>query len=173
MSPGRFWRQRLWSLLAWLKGFRYIKFGLVGASGTVINMATLFLAQEFLLRSIEPAHHRLYASLALAIAVATINNFTWNRLWTWADRSLADREAGHASGRRQASHVARQFARYALASWVGIALQYGLTLWLSQSLHYLLANVIAIVIASVGNFLANDRWTFRQRRPAPRTGSRD
>ncbi|MBU3739907.1 MAG: GtrA family protein, partial [Rhodoferax sp.] len=27
----------------------------------------------------------------------------------------------------------------------------------------LLANVIAIVIASVSNYLANDRWTFRVR----------
>jgi len=27
----------------------------------------------------------------------------------------------------------------------------------------MLANVIAIVIASVSNFLANDRWTFRKR----------
>ena len=37
------------------------------------------------------------------------------------------------------------------------------TLWLSNSLHYLLANVIAIVIASVSNFLVNDRLTFRRR----------
>ncbi|NBS98279.1 MAG: hypothetical protein EBT08_19355 [Betaproteobacteria bacterium] len=27
----------------------------------------------------------------------------------------------------------------------------------------MLANVTAIVIASVSNFLANDRWTFRKR----------
>jgi dolichol-phosphate mannosyltransferase len=58
-----------------------------------------------------------------------------------------------------------QFGRYTLASWFGIALQYGLTLWLSQALHYLLANVVAIVIASASNFLANDRWTFRRRPP--------
>ena len=56
-----------------------------------------------------------------------------------------------------------QLGRYTLASWFGIALQYGLTLWLSQTLHYMLANVIAIVIASVSNFLANDRWTFNRR----------
>ena len=56
-----------------------------------------------------------------------------------------------------------------MASWFGIALQYGLTLWLSHTLHYLLANLIAIVIASVSNFLANDLWTFRRRRPAPGT----
>jgi putative flippase GtrA len=28
----------------------------------------------------------------------------------------------------------------------------------------MLANVIAIVMASVSNFIANDRWTFRHRR---------
>jgi dolichol-phosphate mannosyltransferase len=56
----------------------------------------------------------------------------------------------------------RQFGLYAVASWLGIALQYGLTLWLSNYLHYLLANVIAIVLASVSNFLANDRWTFQR-----------
>jgi dolichol-phosphate mannosyltransferase len=42
-------------------------------------------------------------------------------------------------------------------------LQYGLTLLLSGSMDYRLANVIAIVIASVSNFLANDKWTFKRR----------
>ena len=30
-------------------------------------------------------------------------------------------------------------------------------------MHYMLANVIAIVVASVSNFLANDKWTFKRR----------
>jgi putative flippase GtrA len=161
----------LWALLHWLRGFRYIKFGLVGASGTLVNMAVLFLSQEYLFSAIEPARQRLYASLALAIALATVNNFAWNRLWTWADRAVTRPvlAAGPAASDHQARHLAAQFASYTLASWFGIALQYGLTLWLSQALHYLLANVIAIVIASVSNFVANDRWTFRHRRPAART----
>lgn len=158
-------RQRLYLLIEWLKGFRYIKFGLVGASGTVVNMVVLFIAQEYLFAAIGAPRNRLYASLALAIAVATVNNFTWNRLWTWADRlRQAAAQAGpHPSGRSGTGLLVGQFGRYALASWFGIALQYGLTLWLSHSLHYLLANAIAIVLASVSNFLANDRWTFRHR----------
>ena len=59
-------------------------------------------------------------------------------------------------------HLGAQLLKYALASWFGIALQYALTLWLAHLMHYMLANVIAIVIASVSNFLANDRWTFRK-----------
>jgi len=167
MSQRQGWQPRLLLLIEWLKGFRYIKFGLVGASGTVVNMAVLYLAQEYFFAAIAAPRSRLYASLALAIAVATINNFTWNRLWTWADRLRA--AAAHARSIQAPSTGMAvfwgQLGRYALASWFGIALQYGLTLWLAHSLHYLLANVIAIVIASVSNFLANDRWTFRHRSP--------
>jgi dolichol-phosphate mannosyltransferase len=151
--------------MEWLKGFRYIKFGLVGASGTVVNMAILYLAQEYLFQAIAAPRSRLYASLALAITVATINNFTWNRLWTWADRirEAAAHARPGAAPQTGVSVFLGQFGRYAIASWFGIALQYGLTLWLSYSLHYMVANVIAIGLASVSNFLANDRWTFRHR----------
>ena len=159
------WRQRIFLLIEWLKGFRYIKFGLVGASGTVVNVVVLFIAQEYLFATIAAPRQRLYVSLALAIAVATINNFTWNRLWTWADRvQAAQVQHQHLAATRRAV-LAGQFGRYALASWLGIALQYGLTLWLSTSLHYLLANIIAIVIASVSNFLANDHSASRHRPP--------
>ena len=64
------WQARALRLMAWLKGFRYVKFGLVGASGTVVNLAVLYVAHEHLFRSIEPEGSKPYASLALAIAVA-------------------------------------------------------------------------------------------------------
>ena len=161
--------QRLFQLIEWLKSFRYIKFGLVGASGTVVNMLILYLAQEHLLAFIAQPRARLYASLTLAIAVATVNNFTWNRLWTWADRIRENAPAGATVAvlKPTGNLWMGQFGRYTLASWFGIALQYGLTLWLSHTLHYLLANVIAIVVASVSNFLANDQWTFRRRPRIP------
>ena len=161
MSQGPGWQPRLFLLLEWLNRFRYIKFGLVGASGTVVNLVVLYAAHEYLFRAIEAPGSKPYASLALAIALSTINNFTWNRLWTWADR----KHQVDSHSRNQGSTAAtllRQFGLYTLASWLGIALQYGLTLWLTTYLHYLLANLIAIVIASVGNFLANDRWTFHR-----------
>lgn len=155
----------IFSLMEWLKRLRYIKFGLVGASGTVVNMAVLYLAQEYLFAIIGDPRQRLYASLALAIAVATINNFTWNRLWTWADRVKAAHVRHQHLEHTRLVVIMGQLGRYALASWLGIALQYGLTLWLAHALHYLLANVIAILVASVSNFIANDRWTFRHRAP--------
>lgn len=156
-------RDRLWQLVDWLHGFRYVRFGLVGASGTVVNLAVLYVAHEFLFRAVEPVGSKPYFSLALAIAVATVNNFTWNRLWTWSDRVHATSvEEGQRLSKRS---LLAQLGQYATASWLGILLQYALTLWLAHmGMHYLLANVLAILIASVSNFITNDRWTFRQRR---------
>ena len=133
-----------------LTRWRYIKFGLVGASGTIVNLAVLYICQEFVLASIASSEQRLYASLAIAILLATVNNFAWNRLWTWRDRQ-AEFHGG----------IATQFVRYGLASWLGTSVQYILTLWLAQHLHYLIGNVLAIVVASVINYFANDWWTFK------------
>jgi putative flippase GtrA len=154
------WLQRAF---LWFTQFRYIKFGMVGASGTAVNLVVLYAAQEWVFRAIEPARNRLYASLACAILVATVNNFTWNRLWTWADRQRTN--AAYIAPK--AINFVQQFGQYAVASWLGIAVQYALTLWLSGSLrwHYLVANVTAIVVASVSNYFANDWWTFRRKSP--------
>lgn len=183
------WIAKLSAVLRWAQQFRYVRFGLVGASGTVVNLVVLYVGREYVFSAIEGHGSKPFYSLALAIFVATLNNFTWNRLWTWADRSsvAALQATQTAQDAQQATTLAQtnpqadpqtdphlaqakpprlgwQFAQYALASWLGIALQYGLTLWLSDMMHYMQANLLAIALASVSNFLANDRWTFRRRK---------
>jgi len=153
------WQQRALQLVRWVSGIRYVKFGVVGASGTVVNMTVLYLCHNYLFDGLEADLGKPYLSLALAIAVATLNNFSWNRLWTWADRR-AD-----ASSEQAPPGFLSQLFKYAIASWFGIGVQYVLTLWWSHFMHYLLANVLAIVVASVSNFLANDRWTFKKPTP--------
>ena len=162
------WQQsiakRLLTVLHWLERFRYIKFGIVGASGTVVNLAMLHLGHEYIFYAIESAYKKPYFSLALAIAVATVNNFTWNRLWTWSDRVKARTEPISSDhGDIVKPSLLKEFGQYATASAFGSALQYGLTLLLSGSMDYRLANIVAIVSASVSNFLANDKWTFKRR----------
>lgn len=152
-------RMVLWALRL-LERYRYIKFGIVGASGTVVNLLVLHLGHEFLFNELESAYNKPYFSLALAIALATLNNFTWNRLWTWSDRvkTLEAQEAQPVSLRL----LGVEFGQYITASAFGSGLQYVLTLLLSGSMDYRVANIIAIVAASVSNFLANDRWTFKR-----------
>ena len=152
-------RLLLWAL-AWAERYRYIKFGIVGASGTVVNLVMLHIGHEYLFAAIEASYKKPYLSLALAIAVATLNNFTWNRLWTWSDR-VKTLEAGEAQP-VSLRLLGMEFGQYVTASAFGSGLQYVLTLLLSGSMDYRIANIVAIVAASVSNFLANDRWTFRR-----------
>jgi dolichol-phosphate mannosyltransferase len=134
---------------------RFIKFGLVGFSGTVVNLVVLYLSQELLFASVTPEETRLSCSLALAIVVATINNFVWNRLWTWRDR------------KGKTSHgLIVQLGQYFLASWLSIALQFVATKIAAHFMHYMLANVIAIVLAAIVTFALNDIWTFRATKTA-------
>ncbi|MFM1980762.1 MAG: hypothetical protein RLZ68_2027 [Pseudomonadota bacterium] len=153
-------RAVLWAL-AWIERYRYIKFGIVGASGTVVNLVVLHLGHEYVFNAIEASYNKPYLSLALAIAVATVNNFTWNRLWTWSDRvRTLEADMQPVSIRL----LGMEFGQYVTASAFGSALQYVLTLLLSGSMDYRIANIVAIVAASVSNFLANDRWTFKRDR---------
>jgi putative flippase GtrA len=138
---------------------RFVRFCLVGGSGVLVNQLTLWLAREYLFSTLTPPRLRLNAALALAISVATLSNFLWNRFWTWRDRY---REAG-------ARALAGQFGQYALAVLIGSGVQFLLTNLLSTYMHYLLANLVAIGAAAGVNFALNNVWTFRHR-PAPPTG---
>jgi putative flippase GtrA len=57
------------------------------------------------------------------------------------------------------------FGQYALACWVGMLVQVVLTNLFVIYIHYLIANALAIVIASFFNFLVNNFWTFRSHQP--------
>jgi putative flippase GtrA len=136
-------------VVGWVLRHRFSRFAVVGASGTIVNLAILYLGHEYLFRSIASATLRLNLALALAVFVATINNFAWNRLWTWRDR----REHVH-------TPLVLQFVQYGLACWLGILLQFVITTLLASHVHYLIANLVAIVVSSVANFVVNDNWTF-------------
>ncbi|KOR29903.1 hypothetical protein TI04_07520 [Achromatium sp. WMS2] len=126
--------------------WRFVKFGTIGFLGTAVNLVTLDLGQRYIFVRITSPGLKLYLSLAIAICVATMHNFLWNRVWTWQDRPN--------------SGLFRQFKRYVVASTFGIIVQLVLTGVLAEFLHYLTANAIAIMIAAAFNFLLNDLWTF-------------
>ena len=131
--------------------WRFIKFGAVGASGTVINIAVLYACQEFFLLQIADFHARLNYSIAIAITLATISNFYFNRRLTWRDRQY-----------EASPGVMALFLKYVAAAGVSIAIQSVMTKSLSLYLHYIVANLVAIGVSSIFNFVANDKLTFRR-----------
>jgi putative flippase GtrA len=152
MTPFKI-RMHTASLLRRIFSIRFLKFGTVGVSGIVVNQGVLYLVQEhvFNVSQVVGAVNwwQLNIALTAAIFFATLNNFFWNRLWTWKDR---------------VEHQHRpwlvQFGQYTLACGVSIALQFVFTNLLAPHVYYMIANFIAIGVTSVLNFLLNDIWTF-------------
>jgi putative flippase GtrA len=153
MKSGLNLRIKFASLLRRIFSLRFLKFGTVGVSGIVINQGVLYIAQEYIFHvSHVPGEVNwwgLNMSLGMAIFFATLNNFFWNRLWTWADRK---------------HHYDRpwpvQFGQYTLSCGLSIALQILFTNLMAPHVYYLIANFIAIIFTSVLNFILNDIWTF-------------
>lgn len=162
MKPAFSIRITLASLSRRIFSRRFLKFGTVGASGTVVNLSILYLAQEHVFDGITAPELRLNLSLALAIFCATLNNFMWNRVWTWADRKHHYDKPWLA-----------QFGQYTLACWVSIALQAVFTNVLAPHFYYVVANLIAIALTSVLNYVMNDVWTFGRLKLLPGHSTHD
>jgi dolichol-phosphate mannosyltransferase len=120
--------------------WQLIKFGLVGGSGYLINLAV------FALLSGELGLHHTIAAVG-AFCVAVTSNFFWNRHWTFA---AGDGHAGFQAARFFAVSIAALLINLAvLEALVG-----------GTSLGDLTAQAIAVALAMPFNFLGNKLWTF-------------
>ncbi|MGQ9633227.1 MAG: GtrA family protein [Bryobacteraceae bacterium] len=127
---------------------RPLKFYSVGAAGALVQLAALALFRTILKR------HYL-AATARAVETAVLHNFLWHERWTWNDRT-----AGDSSPWRNAARLARFNLTTGLIS---ILANLVLMRFFVGSLRtpYLPAKVLAIVTASLGNFLASEKLVFR------------
>jgi len=120
--------------------WQLLKFGLVGGSGYVINLAVFALLSGNL-----GVHHAIAAIGAFCVAISS--NFFWNRHWTFA---AGDGHAGFQAARFFAVSIA------ALAINL-VALEALVT---HTSLSDLSSQAIAVAVAMPFNFLGNKLWTF-------------
>ena len=119
-----------------------VKFGLVGASGFIVNV-TVF---AFCLRVLD-VHYRL--AYVFAFCVAVTNNFIWNRLWTFRRQ-------------RDDSHVAMQGARFFAVSLLAAAAGFVLLeAFVRAGLPKIPAEMLAVILVVPISFLGNKHWSFR------------
>ena len=117
-----------------------LKFGLVGGSGYLINLAVFaLLAGSF------GVHHTVAAIGAFCVAVS--NNFLWNRYWTFGP------------GEGPAHFQAARFFVVSLAS-LGLNLAVLEALVSAHAVAELPAQAIAVAVAMPFNFIGNKLWTF-------------
>lgn len=66
---------------------RLVKFGLVGASGVVVNVVVFEVCYRLLLSGIGDVDMRFVSSNFVGIVVSIFTNFLLNDRWTWGDRT--------------------------------------------------------------------------------------
>ncbi len=137
---------------------RFIKFALVGLTGTVVDFGVMNL-----LRLVVGLP--LVWAQGISFVAAVINNFLWNRLWTYPE----SRDKG----------ATWQLIQFFLINVIGIAIRTPLISWLDQLIlrfinqlnmnisieNYVisqnLALAVSISIVMLWNYFANRYWTFR------------
>jgi putative flippase GtrA len=124
---------------------RWVTFNLVGGLGVLVQLGVLSILVGWM------EWHYLFGT-ALAVEAAVLHNFLWHEHWTWADRTADAR--GAAFGR---------FLAFNLANG-GISITGNLLLMRilvgGFAMHYAAANLLTIVVCSILNFLAGDRFVF-------------
>jgi dolichol-phosphate mannosyltransferase len=125
---------------------RLIKFGIVGASGVVVNVGALYLFTEF-------ARIPYFVASVIAIELSILSNFTVNLLWTWRDRSkegtLWTTIVRYHIGAGATAFLGNYLILIALTEFFGM--------------HYMISNLIGIAVGTFSNYLINDLWTFKKK----------
>jgi dolichol-phosphate mannosyltransferase len=123
------------------------RFYTVGASGLFVNyIASLFF------NTLTPNVWYLYSTV-IGILISMTSNFFLNKLWTFEDRKFRLKETGIQYG---------MFIGFSsLGAIVQLLIVYALVE--NYNMDYPPALILAVAAASVGNFLLNKKWTFKEK----------
>lgn len=119
---------------------KFIKFGIVGFSGMIVDFGITFLCKEKL-------KIQKYVSNALGFSVAATSNWLLNRIWTFTSDN---------------PQILAEYLRFFAVSVIGLGIN-TLILWLltdKAKLNFYLSKIGAIGVTTIWNFLANNYFTF-------------
>ena len=127
---------------------KFIKFGIVGASGMVVHFGVLYLFKEVV--GINP-----FLANTIGFVTAATTNYILNRIWTF---------------RSQEKQVAVEYLKFILVSVIGLGVNNG-TMWITGKLlpdwfndwRFYLIWVFAVGVTTLWNFFGNMLFTFRKK----------
>lgn len=119
---------------------QFVKFVLVGVMTTAINFG-IYAALVVL-------HVNYLLAAVIAFGLATLNSYTWNRIWTF----------------RAGAHRHERLVKFFLVQLVGLTINLTILAALVETtgMNKLLAQLVANVFVVCSNFIGNKFWTFRQ-----------
>ena len=123
---------------------RFVRFGVVGLSGVVVNQGLLMLLHG-------QAGAPLLPSSIIAIETSILTNFLLNHLWTWRMSlrvpGLFRRVVQYHAAAIMAAFVGNVVVLMALVELFGV--------------DYRIANLVGIALGTLVNFTAGELWIFR------------
>jgi dolichol-phosphate mannosyltransferase len=125
-------------------GNQFIRFALVGSSGVLVNLA-VYSGSIYLLH----VHYLLSATFSFLIAMSS--NFFLNLRWTFKT---------HNQGIKA---IRDQYLKYVLVTLISYIINI-VVLWILVDFwtwHKVLAQLVAIAITTLSNFLGSKLWAFK------------
>ena len=126
---------------------QFIKFGIVGASGFIVNLVVFTLLQRVVPNHAEPLQYNIIFSISFL--TGGVSNYVLNRIWTF----------------RSTGHAVREGAQFMSVSLIALLVGLLVSSIVSPFLGHghrtwFLANVAGIFV----NFFLNKFWTFKHAR---------
>jgi putative flippase GtrA len=118
--------------------FRFLKFGIVGLTGMVIDFSITILLKEKL------KVHR-YVSSSAGFILAASSNWFLNRIWTFGSRNPS---------------ILTEYGTFILISIIGLAINNSVLYLSEKKTRFYPAKIIATGVTMIWNFLANNYLTF-------------
>lgn len=136
---------------------RFLKFSFVGVTGTIVDFGVMNVMSLVF-------HLPLLWAQAISFTIAVVNNFLWNRFWTYPDS--------------RSKRAPQQLMQFVLINLVGILVRTPLIAWLNNLILKALNNAairlpvenfvisqnaalaVSILIILFWNFFANRYWTY-------------
>ncbi len=121
--------------------FKFLKFGIVGFSGMLLDFGVTFLLKE-------KARIHKYIANSMGFITAATNNYILNRIWTFHSND---------------PQIVEQYSKFILFAVIGLAIN-NFVIWLLSDhtfkLNFYVAKVIAIFVVFTWNFSMNYLFTF-------------
>ena len=117
---------------------KFIKFGLVGFIGLVIDFAITYLLKEKLKLN-------RYISNSAGFIVAASSNYIFNRFWTFNSHN---------------PEIASEFLSFIIVSIVGLLINNSCIFLFEKRFNFYISKILAIGVTTFWNFFANYWITF-------------
>ena len=120
---------------------RFLKFGVVGVSGTVIDFGLTWVLKE-------KCGVKKFVANTIGFVVAASSNYVLNRIWTWGSHS---------------THVATEYFKFFGVSVIGLGINTLILYLLNEKAHwnFWVSKVCATAVVMVWNFITRKMFLER------------